>query len=87
MKTTLKKLSLQDLKVGMIIQDIEQLSNVYDTWIILYKKKEDSIWTIGFIGKELNNQLKESYRNIGNEICPIYNDSIELQDNLCTLHI
>ena len=33
------KFALQDLYIGMKIRDKDQLSNIYDTWIMLVKKQ------------------------------------------------
>ena len=78
-----KKFSLDDIKVGMRVFK-EQLSNIYDTWIIIYKPKdvqmqEDGI--IGFIGKETNEESAALYTN-DNIITPVYNDSIDLEGNI-----
>ena len=59
----LKMLSIDDIKVGMRVFK-EQLSNIYDTWIIIYRPKnlqmqEDGI--IGFIGKETNEESAALY--------------------------
>jgi len=82
MSNTLQKLSLNDIKVGMTIHDKDQLSNILDTWIILYKKPEQTEWTIGFIGKNIDEQTDKSYRNCGNDICPVFNDSIDIEGDI-----
>ena len=82
MSNTLQKFTLNDIKVGMTIHDKEQLSNILDTWIILYKKPEQIEWTIGFIGKDIDEQTDKSYRNCGNDICPIFNDSIDAEGDI-----
>ena len=61
MSNTLQKFSLNDIKVGMTIHDKEQLSNILDTWIILYKKPEQIEWTIGFIGDRKSTRLNSSH--------------------------
>ncbi len=51
-------------KKGMRIHK-EQLSNIYDTWIILYRPKEevmnDGEMIIGYIGKEPNEESAALY--------------------------
>ncbi len=78
-----KMLSLEDIKVGMRVFK-EQLANIYDTWIIIYKPKnehmpEDGI--IGFIGKETNEESAALYTE-DNIITPVYNDSIDLEGEI-----
>ncbi len=79
MENTLKKLTINDLRIGMQISSKDELSNIYDTWIILYKSPESKIWTIGFIGENIDEQNDEAYRNNGYDICPVFNDSIDLE--------
>ena len=79
----LTKYSLADIKKGMRVYK-EQLSEIYDIWIILYKSKdsdmeEDGI--IGFIGAETNEESDALY-NGNNIITPVYNDSIDLEDDI-----
>ncbi len=81
--TTLKMLTLDDIKVGMRVFK-EQLANIYDTWIIIYKPKnlqmeEDGI--IGFIGKETNEESAALYTQ-NNIITPVYNDSTDLEGDI-----
>lgn len=76
-------LTLSDIKIGMKVYK-EQLSGIYDTWIILYKPKtetmeEDGI--IGYIGEETNEESAALY-NENNIIIPIYNDSIEQEGDI-----
>ena len=54
MEMTNKKFALEDLYIGMEIRDKEQLSGIYDTWIILVKSSDSDVYTVGFIGKETN---------------------------------
>ena len=60
--------------------DRSQLDNIFDTWIILYKKSKEEDYTIGFIGKhttmESDNLLKDYIT------CPIYNDSIDSTEDI-----
>ncbi len=76
-----KKLELKDLYIGMEIRNKEQLSSIYDTWIMLVKKKDSDIYTIGFIGSETNEE-SDSLFTRDNIICPVYNDSIELEGDI-----
>ena len=74
---------LEDIKKGMKVFK-EQLSAIYDTWIILYRPRnidmeEDGI--IGFIGKEPNEESDALYTK-DNIIIPIYNDSNELEGDI-----
>ena len=78
--TTTKKLALSDLKIGMEVTR-EQLSDIYDTWIILIKKEKNSPYKIGFIGKETNAESQKLF-NKGNIICPVYNDSLEAEGDI-----
>ncbi|MCR5788776.1 MAG: hypothetical protein K6G83_02715 [Lachnospiraceae bacterium] len=78
-----KMLSLDDIKVGMRVFK-EQLSNIYDTWIIIYRPKnlqmqEDGI--IGFIGKETNEEAAALYTQ-DNVITPVFNDSMDLEGDI-----
>lgn len=74
---------LEDIEKGMKVFK-EQLSNIYDMWIILYRPKnadmeEDGI--IGFIGKETNEESDTLYTK-DNIIIPIYNDGTELEGDI-----
>ena len=76
----MKNLLLDDIEIGMPVFK-EQLSSIYDTWIILYKPKsinirEDGI--IGFIGNEPNEKSAALYTK-ENIITPVYNDSTDLE--------
>ncbi len=78
-----KLLSVEEIQLGMRVYK-EQLSNIYDTWIIIYKPKnvkmeEDGI--IGFIGKETNEEAAALYTS-NNIITPVYNDSIYLDADI-----
>lgn len=78
-----KLLKLDDLKVGMKVYK-EQLANIFDTWIILYKPKtvsmkEDGI--IGFIGPETNEESDALYTK-DNIITPVFHDSIDLEEDI-----
>lgn len=79
--TALKKFTLDDLHLGMEINDKEQLSNIYDTWIFLIKNKGAKNYKIGFIGKETNEESDKLFTQ-GVSICPVFNDSAELEGDM-----
>lgn len=81
MSKELKKYSLAEIYEGMKIKDKSQLSNIYDKWIILTKTAETEDYTIGFIGDETNSSSDNLF-NTGMIICPIYNDSMELEGDV-----
>ncbi len=83
MENTAKNYKLSDLKIGMRV-NVEDLSSIYNTWIILYKPKkthfeEDGI--IGFIGSEPNSESDALYTK-DNIITPVYNDSTDLEGDI-----
>ena len=84
MAATLQKYNLSEIKKGMRVHK-EQLSNIYDTWIILYRPKnevmEDGEMIIGFIGKEPDEESAALY-NPDNVITPVFNDSIDLEGDI-----
>ena len=49
MQATLQKYTLTDIREGMRVFK-EQLSAIYDTWIILYRPKETEMTEDGIIG-------------------------------------
>lgn len=75
------KLTLEDLYIGMEIKDKDQLSSIYDTWIMLVKGVNSDVYTVGFIGKETNAESDKLFAQ-GNVVCPVYNDSIELEGDI-----
>ena len=75
------KFTLEDLYIGMKIKDKNQLSNIYDTWIMLVKNNNSDVYTVGFIGKETNAESDKLFAQ-GNVVCPVYNDSIELEGDI-----
>ncbi len=75
------KFRLEDLYVGMEIKDKDQLSDIYDTWIMLVKSSDSDVYTVGFIGKETNTESDKLFAQ-GNVVCPVYNDSIELEGDI-----
>ncbi len=75
------KYTLEDLYIGMEIIDKDQLSGIYDTWIMLVKKNSSDVYTVGFIGKETNEESDKLFMQ-GSVVCPVYNDSIELEGDI-----
>ena len=75
------KLALEDLYIGMEIKDKDQLSSIYDTWIMLVKNNNSDVYKVGFIGKETNAESDKLFTQ-GNVVCPVYNDSMELEGDI-----
>ncbi len=75
------KFTLKDLYIGMEIKDKDQLSGIYDTWIMLVKSSNSDVYKVGFIGKETNSESDKLFAQ-GNAVCPVYNDSIELEGDI-----
>jgi len=75
------KLEIDDIYVGMKIKDKEQLSMIYDTWILLTKDERTGMCNIEFIGKNTNSESDKLFGQ-GKPICPVYNDSIELEEDM-----
>lgn len=72
----MRKLKLSDLQIGRLVKK-EQLSEIYDAWIILVKNKNDNDCKIGFVGKEMNSESAKLFKDPENIICPVFNDSID----------
>ena len=81
MEEIYNKFELEDLYIGMEIKDKNQLSSIYDTWIMLVKSDNSDVYTVGFIGKETNAESDKLFAQ-GNVVCPVYNDSIELEGDI-----
>ena len=81
MEEIYNKFELEDLYIGMEIKDKDQLSGIYDTWILLVKSSDSDVYTVGFIGKETNTESDKLFAQ-GNVVCPVYNDSIELEGDI-----
>ena len=75
------KFALEDLYIGMEIIDKDQLSSIYDIWIMLVKSNNSDVYTVGFIGKETNAESDKLFTQ-GNVVCPVYNDSMELEGDI-----
>ena len=77
----LRKLNLEDLKIGMQVE-IEQLSDIYDTLIMVQMEEMTSkSGTIRFIGKGPCAESQSIY-NEGKPVAPIFHDSIELEEDI-----
>ena len=81
MTSTGTKFKIEDLYIGIEICDKNQLSNIYDTWILLVKNKNTANYTVQFIGKETNAESDKLFTQ-GNVVCPVYNDSLELEGDI-----
>lgn len=81
MTSTKNKFKIEDLYIGMEISDKNQLSDIYDTWILLVKSKNAESYTVQFIGKETNAESDKLFVQ-GNVVCPIYNDSLDLEGDI-----
>lgn len=81
MPSTGIKFKIEDLYIGMEISDKNQLSDIYDTWILLVKSKNTENYTVQFIGKETNAESDKLFSQ-GNVVCPVYNDSLELEGDI-----
>lgn len=77
----MQKLALSNIKIGMEV-DIDQLSEIYDTLIILTSDSYTSnTGTIAFIGKGHTDESRKIMAS-GKIIAPIYNDSTLLDPNI-----
>ncbi|MCM1182867.1 MAG: hypothetical protein NC337_05805 [Roseburia sp.] len=81
MDSTNNRLTLNDLYIGMEIKDKTQLSDIYDMWILLVKNKNSDGYTVQFIGRETNAESDKLFSQ-GNIVCPVYNDSLELEGDI-----
>lgn len=78
----LPKLTLADIAVGMEV-NTEQLSEIYDTWILLTRDTRNSKTSrIVFIGKEQNEDYCKAF-NSYTQIAPIFHDSTLLDEDVC----
>lgn len=76
-----RKLTINDLYIGMEIKDKNQLSNIYDMWILLVKNKNSDGYTVQFIGKETNAESDKLFAQ-ENVVCPVYNDGLILERDI-----
>lgn len=70
------KLTLADLKLGMQVK-ASQLSEIYDTYIILTDTEQlpngDIIGTLNFLNNTLTNDASHLFKK-GAKICPIFKE-------------
>ena len=81
MKESIRQYSLDEIYEGMRIEDKSQLSNIYDKWIILVKTTKSEDYVIRFIGDETTTESDKLF-NMGCIVCPVYNDSMELEGDV-----
>ena len=77
----MKKYKLEDISVGMHIDDPDQLSKIYDTWIIMIKDIDKEGYTIGFIGAEPTEESDKLFKHPAG-VCPVYNSSEDLDEDI-----
>lgn len=79
-----KKYKLEDLRLGMVVS-VEQLNEIYDTWIMLVQPKgsnyELTEGIVSFIGKEPTAESDKLF-NQGNVVIPVFNDSLEAEEDI-----
>lgn len=76
----MKKLNLEDLHIGMFVEK-EQLTDIYDTWVILTKRSEHDRYRISYIGAALTDEVSKLYADETIKIvCPVFNDSMLKDD-------
>lgn len=64
----MKKYKLEDISVGMHIDDPDQLSKIYDTWIIMTKDIDKEGYTIGFIGAEPTEESDKLFKHASRRV-------------------
>lgn len=77
----MKKYTLDEIFVGMHIEDPAQLSEIYDTWIIMTKDIDKEGYTIGFIGAEPTEESDKLFKHPAG-VCPVYNSSEGLDEDV-----
>lgn len=77
----MNKYTLSEIYVGMHIGDPDQLSKIYDTWIIMTKDMDKEGYTIGFIGDEHTEESDKLFKHPAS-VCPVYNSSEELDEDI-----
>lgn len=79
-----KKYRLEDLKLGMVVS-VEQLSEIYDTWIMLVQPEGSNYGftegIVSFIGKEPTTESDKLFGH-GNVVIPVFNDSLEADEDI-----
>ena len=76
----MKKYNSNEIPVGMHIDDPDQLSEIYDTWIIMTKDIDKEGYTIGFIGTDTTEEPDRLFKHPAG-VCPVYNSSEELDED------
>ena len=75
----LRKLTLEELTIGMQVT-AEQLSDIYDTYMIIqYDNNTDIVGKLVYIGKTQTDEYDKWFMQ-SKPITPIYNDKEELED-------
>lgn len=75
----LRKLTLEELTIGMQVT-AEQLSDIYDTYMIIqYDNNTDTVGKLVYIGKTQTDEYDKWFMQ-SKPITPIYNDKEELED-------
>lgn len=77
----MKKYNSNEIYVGMHIDDPDQLSKIYDTWIIMTKDIDKEGYTIGFIGDEPTEESDKLFKHPAG-VCPVYNSSEDLDEDI-----
>lgn len=73
----MNKYTLSEIYVGMHIDDPDQLSEIYDTWIIMPEDPDGDGYIIGFIGEKTTRESDKVFKKDG-KTCVVHNDSIDL---------
>ena len=77
----MKKYKLEELQLGMEV-NIDELSEIYDTWILLEKQSPEAVeGIVRFIGKRPNKD-SQALLDSGIIVGCIYNDSIYLEEDV-----
>lgn len=79
-----RKYKLEDLKIGMVVS-VEQLSEIYDTWIMLIQPESSNYGLtdgiVSFIGNEPTTESDKLFSH-GNVVIPVFNDSLEADNDV-----
>lgn len=77
----MKKYNSNEIYVGMHIDDPDQLSKIYDTWIIMTKDIDKEGYIIGFIGAETTEESDKLFKHPAG-VCSVYNSSEDLDEDI-----
>lgn len=77
----MNKYTLSEIYVGMHIDDPDQLSEIYDTWILMTKDIDREGYIIGFIGNKTTEESDKLFKHPAG-VCPVYNSSEELDEDI-----